>query len=105
MAEFHVFSAGWQDNHCSKAEGIMKMRRVTMQNQMKPRVYEDVRRRRVTPKEILEKVDAKQDIEAPMEVIREMVARFAGSMLMVCLPNPRFSPIWVRIVTMRRNIY
>jgi hypothetical protein len=64
-----------------------------------------VRRRSVTPKLILESVEAKQDIEAAMDVPRAMVARFSTAISVVFLPKPSCCPIWVIIASARRKTY
>jgi hypothetical protein len=66
--EFHAFSVGLHWIQVKVAEGSMKMKSVTMQNQTNHRRPPDVSRSSVTPKEIFEKVDAKQEIEAPIDV-------------------------------------
>jgi hypothetical protein len=62
-----------------KADGSMTRKRVTMQNQTLHLILPAVRRRSVTPKEILDSVDAKQDIVMLRDVPKEMVRRFLGS--------------------------
>jgi len=68
---------------------------VTMQNHANHRVGSEVSRNSVKPKDTFERVDAKQDMDAPTEVQRMMVARFCTEISEVCLPKPRDWPIWV----------
>jgi hypothetical protein len=83
-----AFAEGLHWIQLSSADGIIMMKRVMMQNQTDHRVFPDVRRRRVTPNEILERVDAKQEIEATTELPRAIVAKFSWGMSFVNLPNP-----------------
>lgn len=77
---------------------------VMMQNHTNHRVGPLVSRSSVTPNEIFERVEAKHDIDAPIEVQRTMVARFCTGMSKVCLPKPKDWPIWVMMASMRRKI-
>ena len=61
------------------ADGSMTRKRVTMQNQTLHLIVPEVRRRSVTPKEILDSVDAKQDIVTLRDVPKEMTRIFLGS--------------------------
>lgn len=76
---------------------------MTTQNQTVHRVLPVVSRSRVTPKEIFENVDAKQETEAPMDVYRAMVRTLLGSMSIVLFPNPSARPICVNVASMRRS--
>ena len=58
----------------------MTRKRVTMQNQTVHLIVPEVRRRSVTPKEILDSVDAKQEIVMVRDVPKEMIRKFLGSM-------------------------
>jgi hypothetical protein len=52
----------------------------------------------------LEKVEAKQDTEAPMDVYKAIVARLLGSMSTVRFPNPSSWPVCVKTAsTKSRN--
>ena len=62
------------------ADGSMTRKRVTMQNQTVHLIVPEVRRRSVTPKEILDSVDAKQEIVMVRDVPKEMIRKFLGSM-------------------------
>ena len=62
------------------ADGSMTRKRVTMQNQTVHLIVPEVRRRSVTPKEILDSVDAKQEIVIVRDVPKEMIRKFLGSM-------------------------
>jgi hypothetical protein len=57
----------------------------------------------VTPKEILDRVDAKQDIEATMEDPRAMVANLSTGMSIVRFPKPMSCPTWVTMASTRRR--
>jgi hypothetical protein len=78
---------------------------VTMQNHTNHRSEPAVRRRSVSPKDILDNVDAKQDIDATTETPRAMVGWFAKGMSIVRLPKPRWTPTWVVMASARRSIY
>lgn len=79
-----------------KADGNMKRKSVTMLNQTLHLIFPVVSRSRVTPKEIFEKVEAKHEIEAPIDVQRAMVKTLFGSMSTVRLPKPSCWPTWVK---------
>lgn len=68
------------------------MSNVMMQNQTNQRSRPVVRRRSVTPNEILDKVAEKLDMEATTELPSAIVARFLTGMSMVCFPKPRSCP-------------
>lgn len=71
----------------------------TMQNHTNQRSDPVVSRRRLTPNEILEKVDAKQDIEAPTEMPTAIIGRFSTGMSAMCLPKPKCWPTCVRMAS------
>lgn len=83
----------------------MNRKRVTTQNQTVHRILPAVSRSRVTPKEIFENVDAKQDIEAPIDVYRAMVKTLLGSISTVRFPNPSSWPICVKMASIRRRTW
>ena len=68
------------------------MNKVTMQNHTNHRNGPVVRRRRVTPNDILDNVAAKLEMDATTELPRAIVARFSTGMSMVCFPKPRSCP-------------
>ena len=73
---FHTLSTGVHENHVKEADGSITMNSVTMQNHVIHRMGPSVSRSSVTPNEILENVDAKHDIDAPMDKFRTMIGRF-----------------------------
>ena len=86
--EFHAFAVGVHWIQVLKADGSMIKKSETTQNQTNQRIGPVVSRRSVTPKEILENVDAKQETDAPIEVYRAMVRTLLGSISTVFFPNP-----------------
>lgn len=82
----------------------MVRKSVIILNQTKSLVFPSVRRSKVMPKEILEKVDAKQEIDAPMLVPRAIKARCSGLMSMVRFPKPSIWPYCVSMASTRRRI-
>lgn len=92
MNGFQSFAVGRHDNQDMKAEGNMTIKSEIMQNQTKALSQPLVRRSKVTPKEILDKVAAKQDMVAPMYIL--LARTNASSILTVqmCLPSPSGRP-------------
>lgn len=86
-----------------KAEGSMNRNSVTIANQTDHLIFPLVSRRRVTPKEIFESVEAKQEIDAPMDVQNAMVRMFLGSISTAFLPNPSDWPTCVNTASMSRK--
>lgn len=83
----------------------MTRNKVIMQNHTNHRRRSVVRRRSVTPNEILEKVEAKQEMDAPTEVPNAIVNRFSTGMSTVRFPKPRDWPACVRTAWIRRRTY
>jgi hypothetical protein len=76
------------------------MKSVTTLNQTLHLIFPVVSRSRVTPKEIFENVEAKHEIEAPIDVQRAMVKMLLGSMSTVRFPKPSTWPTWVKTASM-----
>lgn len=55
------------------------------------------------PKEILERVDAKQDTVVATDMPMKMIGRFGGGMSTMRFPKPRAAPTWVRVASARRK--
>lgn len=105
MVGSHAFARGLHWNHWRRADGIMIMNRVTIQNHTNHRRGPVVSRRRVTPNEILDRVADKLEIEATTELPSAIVARFSTGMSMVRFPNPSSCPICVVMASARRISY
>lgn len=76
-----------------------------MRNHTNNRSGPVVRRRSVTPNDILESVAAKDEMEATIELPRAIVARFSTGMSLVCFPKPRSCPTCVVMASARRMSY
>lgn len=100
MVGFHAFAVGVHWIQVIKADGSMKRKSVTTQNQTVHLIFPVVSRSRVTPKEIFENVDAKHEIEAPMDVYRAIAKTLLGSMSTVRFPKPSSWPICVIMASM-----
>lgn len=74
-----------------------------MQNQTNHLSAPVVRRSRVTPKDILDNVEAKQDIDAAAEMPTAITGRFSCGMSEVRLPKPKVWPTWVKMASPRRK--
>lgn len=101
---FHAFAVGVHCIQVMRADGNMVRKSVITQNHTNHRMGPVVNRSSVTPKDIFEKVDAKQEIEAPMDVYRAMVRTLLGSMSTVRFPNPSSWPICVMMASISRRI-
>lgn len=88
MVGFHSFSKGRHVTYDIKALGSITRKSVTMTNQTKTRVRPVVRRSRVTPKDILEKVEAKQVSVVPMVRPTARMKRLMSGISRVCFPKP-----------------